>query len=176
MALCVYILTLFLFVGILILMCACCCFCIRRKWKQFRNSDKGKAAVKGMAGNKLFGKFMTDKVQPDSDDKGLMADVGETAVEEEEEEEPKEVEKIGRLNYKLEYDFNSTNVSAQESINMDEFKRRENRQRRSCLLNTNSIYVGNLYSSSSVCVLSYNNILRQLKDNILFALVLPHCS
>lgn len=66
--------------------------------------------VKGLAGNKLFGKLVADKVQPDADTGGLMSNIEETAVEEEE-EEPKKVEKIGRLNYKLEYDFNSTNVN-----------------------------------------------------------------
>jgi synaptotagmin-1 len=97
-------------IGILILMFLGCLLCMRRQWRKFRSSDKGKGVVKGLAGNKLFGKFVSDKVQPDSDTGGLMANIEETAVEEEEEVEKKPAEKIGRLNYKLEYDFNSTNV------------------------------------------------------------------
>lgn len=98
-------------IGLLILMFLGCLLCLRRQWRKFRSSEKGKGVVKGLAGNKLFGKFVADKVQPEADQGGLMANIEETAVEEEEEVEKKPAEKIGRLNYKLEYDFNSTNVS-----------------------------------------------------------------
>lgn len=98
-----------IFIGIIILCCGCCCFCIRRQWRKFKSSEKGKGMVKTMAGNKLFGKFVSDKVQPDADTATLTTNVEEP--EPEEEEEVKEIQKIGRLNYKLEYDFNSTNVS-----------------------------------------------------------------
>lgn len=97
-----------IFIGILILMLVCCCFCIRRQWRKFTSSEKGKGMVKTMAGNKLFGKFVSDKIQPDADTAVLTTNLEE--AEPEEEEEVKEVQKIGRLNYKLEYDFNSTNV------------------------------------------------------------------
>lgn len=47
------------------------------------------------------------QVQPESD--GLTANM-EQNEEEQKEEEVKEVEKLGRLQFKLDYDFNSTNV------------------------------------------------------------------
>ncbi|OXA59050.1 Synaptotagmin 1 [Folsomia candida] len=112
-------------IGILLLICLGCLLCMRRQWKKFRSSEKGKGVVKGLAGNKLFGKFVSDKIQPEGTDTGgLMANIEDTAIEEEEEVEKKPAEKIGRLNYKLEYDFNSTNltvsiIQAAELVAMD---------------------------------------------------------
>lgn len=48
-------------------------------------------------------------MQPESDD--LVGNMEENE-EEQKDEEPKEKEKLGRLQYKLDYDFNSTVVSS----------------------------------------------------------------
>ena len=55
-----------------------------------------------------MGKLVGGKV--DTDQSGLMSDMEDVAVEEED-EKVEEVEKLGRLKYKLEYDFNSTHVN-----------------------------------------------------------------
>lgn len=53
--------------------------------------------------------FCSRQVQPDADG-SLLRDMEENEVEQKEEEK-KEKEKLGRLQFKLDYDFNSTNVS-----------------------------------------------------------------
>lgn len=81
-------------IAIILLICLGCVFLLRRQWRKFR-------AGKG------------DKAKPDAaDTSSLLINADKTAVNDDEEvEEVKPVEKLGRLNYKLEYDFNTTNVS-----------------------------------------------------------------
>ena len=84
-------------------------FCLAKYWRKFRESDKG-AKFKGLdlKSVNLIGQLGKEKVQPESD--GLTANMEENE-EEQKEEEKKEAEKLGRLQFKLDYDFNSTNVS-----------------------------------------------------------------
>lgn len=53
--------------------------------------------------------FPAEQVQPESD--GLTANMEENEVEQKD-TQPKEDMKRGRLQYKLDYDFNTNNVSA----------------------------------------------------------------
>ncbi|OXA53649.1 Synaptotagmin 1 [Folsomia candida] len=81
-------------IAIILLICLGCVFLLRRQWRKFR-------AGKG------------DKAKPDAaDTSSLLINADKTAVNDDEEvEEVKPVEKLGRLNYKLEYDFNTTNLT-----------------------------------------------------------------
>lgn len=84
-------------------------FCLAKYWRKFRESDKG-ARFKGLdlKSVNLIGQLGKEKVQPESEN--LTSNM-EQNEEEQKEEEPKEVIKLGRLQYKLDYDFNSTAVS-----------------------------------------------------------------
>ncbi|XP_078387886.1 synaptotagmin-1-like [Cetorhinus maximus] len=88
--------------AIIIVVCLlllCCCFCVckkccSKKKKQKKGKDKGKAQI-NMKEVKDLGKRYVDKVQPDVEDldPSLLGD------------EKKEEEKLGKLQYSLDYDF-----------------------------------------------------------------------
>ncbi|XP_067876130.1 synaptotagmin-1-like [Heterodontus francisci] len=90
--------------AIIIVVCLlllCCCFCVckkccSKKKKQKKGKDKGKAQI-NMKEVKDLGKRYIDKVQPDVEDldPSLLGD------------EKKEEEKLGKLQYSLDYDFQS---------------------------------------------------------------------
>lgn len=86
-------------------------FCLRKYWNKFKESDKG-AKFKGLdlKSVNLIGQLGKEKVpvQPESD--GLTANMEENEEEQKDDEEKKEKEKLGRLQFKLDYDFNTTQV------------------------------------------------------------------
>jgi len=49
-------------IAIFIGCCCGCCFFLRNKWKKFKNSDRGKGLVKGLAKGGMMGKFVSEKV------------------------------------------------------------------------------------------------------------------
>ncbi|XP_067623157.1 synaptotagmin 1 isoform X3 [Eurosta solidaginis] len=78
-------------------------FCVRRFLKKRRTKDgKGKKGV-DMKSVQLLGSAYKEKVQPD------MEELAENA--EEDEEDKQSEQKLGRLNFKLEYDFNSNSLA-----------------------------------------------------------------
>jgi len=95
-------------VGVGILILAICFCCIRRCFRKRRSKDaKGKGG-KGvdMKSVQLLGSAYKEKVQPD------MEELTENAEDIAEEGESKQSEqKLGRLQFKLEYDFNSNNLT-----------------------------------------------------------------
>ncbi|CAG7734222.1 unnamed protein product [Allacma fusca] len=91
-------------IGIVIVIIVGICFCLRRQWKKFKSSDKGKAlASKGFMGKLVGGK-------EDGDTGGLITDMDPVAADEPE-EPAEEQEFLGKLKYKLEYDFNTTHLT-----------------------------------------------------------------
>ncbi|KAL9923339.1 synaptotagmin 1 isoform X4 [Glossina fuscipes] len=79
-------------------------FCVRRFLKKRRTKDgKGKKGV-DMKSVQLLGSAYKEKVQPD------MEELTENAEEGDEEDKQSE-QKLGRLNFKLEYDFNANSLS-----------------------------------------------------------------
>ncbi|XP_030383440.1 synaptotagmin 1 isoform X3 [Scaptodrosophila lebanonensis] len=79
-------------------------FCVRRFLKKRRTKDgKGKKGV-DMKSVQLLGSAYKEKVQPD------MEELTENAEEGDEEDKQSE-QKLGRLNFKLEYDFNSNSLA-----------------------------------------------------------------
>ncbi|XP_037090704.1 synaptotagmin 1-like isoform X2 [Pollicipes pollicipes] len=95
-------------IGIGILILGICFCCIRRCFRKRRSKDaKGKGG-KGvdMKSVQLLGSAYKEKVQPD------MEELTENAEDIAEEGESKQSEqKLGRLQFKLEYDFNSNNLT-----------------------------------------------------------------
>nr|CAD7426601.1 unnamed protein product [Timema monikensis] len=93
-------------VGIcLVFLCICVC-CIRRCCKKRRSKDgkKGKGGV-DLKSVQLLGSAYKEKVQPD------MEELTENQEEADEAESKQSEIKLGRLQYKLEYDFNSNSLS-----------------------------------------------------------------
>ncbi|XP_023223166.1 synaptotagmin 1-like isoform X2 [Centruroides sculpturatus] len=89
----------------LLFLCICCC-CLKR-WCKKRFKKDGKKGFKGAVDFKgvgLLGGSFKEKVQPDMEEL-------EENMEGEEEESHKSEEKLGRLQYKLDYDFNSNNLA-----------------------------------------------------------------
>ncbi|CAG0898330.1 unnamed protein product [Darwinula stevensoni] len=88
-----------------ILTLSCCFCCIRRFFRKRRGKDakKGKAAV-DIKSVQLLGNAYKDKVQPDTQELTEH-------MEEEEKEEKTEAKNLGRLQYRLEYDFNQNTLS-----------------------------------------------------------------
>lgn len=88
----------------LLFLCICCC-CLKRWCKKRFEKDgkkfKGAVDFKGVG---LLGGSFKEKVQPDMEEL-------EENMEGEEEESHKSEEKLGRLQYKLDYDFNSNNLA-----------------------------------------------------------------
>ncbi|KAK7788998.1 hypothetical protein R5R35_007383 [Gryllus longicercus] len=89
---------------VILVICACC---IRRCCRKRRSKDgkKGKGAV-DLKSVQLLGSAYKEKVQPD------MEELTENAEEGGDEAESKQSEvKLGRIQYKLEYDFNSNSLA-----------------------------------------------------------------
>nr|CAD7400633.1 unnamed protein product [Timema cristinae] len=89
----------------LVFLCICVC-CIRRCCKKRRSKDgkKGKGGV-DLKSVQLLGSAYKEKVQPD------MEELTENQEEADEAESKQSEIKLGRLQYKLEYDFNSNSLS-----------------------------------------------------------------
>uniref|UniRef100_T1JJ35 C2 domain-containing protein n=1 Tax=Strigamia maritima TaxID=126957 RepID=T1JJ35_STRMM len=91
-----------------ILICLCACFCCIRRWCRRRRKD-GKKGLKGAVDLKsvqLLGNAYKEKVQPD------MEELQDNMEQEADEQESKQSEvKLGRLQFKLDYDFNANNLS-----------------------------------------------------------------
>ena len=84
-----------------------CCF--KRWWKKFRDSDKAKG-FRGidLKSVNLIGQIGKEKVQPDTQE--LTQNMEENEIEQDTKAAEKRDLKLGRLQYKLDYDFNSSNV------------------------------------------------------------------
>lgn len=84
------------------------CF-LQKWWKKFRESEKGQK-FKGLdlKSVNLIGQMGKEKVQPESEN--LTSNMEQNEVEQKN-EPPKEQEKLGRLQYKLDYDFNTNNLT-----------------------------------------------------------------
>ncbi|XP_068908094.1 synaptotagmin 1 isoform X2 [Tenebrio molitor] len=82
------------------------CFCCIRRCFRKRRAKDGKKGMKGvdLKSVQLLGSSYKEKVQPDMDE------LTENAEEPDEAEKP-EVQKLGKLQYKLEYDFNQNSLS-----------------------------------------------------------------
>ncbi|XP_063240457.1 synaptotagmin 1 isoform X2 [Bacillus rossius redtenbacheri] len=90
----------------LLFLCICVC-CIRRCCKKRRTKD-GKKGLKGAVDLKsvqLLGSAYKEKVQPD------MEELTENQEEPDEAESKQSEQKLGRLQYKLEYDFNCNSLA-----------------------------------------------------------------
>ncbi|XP_066601438.1 synaptotagmin 1-like isoform X1 [Prorops nasuta] len=84
------------------------CFCCIRRCCRKRRSKDGKKGLKGAVDLKsvqLLGSTYKDKVQPD------MEELTENAEEPDEAESKQSEVKLGKLQYKLEYDFNSNSLA-----------------------------------------------------------------
>jgi len=94
-------------VGICILILGICGCCVWRCCRKKRGKDgKGKGRALDLKGVSLIGPAYKEKVQPD------MEELTENAEDGADEAESKQSEvKLGRLQYKLEYDFNSNSLS-----------------------------------------------------------------
>ncbi|CAF4862702.1 unnamed protein product [Pieris macdunnoughi] len=93
-------------VGVGVVVLGVCFCCIRRCCRKRRSKD-GKKGMKGVdfKSVQLLGSAYKEKVQPD------MEELTENAEEPDEGEEKKEEIKLGKVQYKLEYDFNSNSLS-----------------------------------------------------------------
>lgn len=93
-------------VSIIIVVCliilGICGFCIRRCFRKRRSKD-GKKGMKGvdLKSVQLLGSAYKEKVQPD------MEELTENAEENDEGESKQSEQKLGKVQYKLEYDFNA---------------------------------------------------------------------
>ncbi|XP_032514871.1 synaptotagmin 1 isoform X2 [Danaus plexippus] len=91
-------------VGVAVVVLGICFCCIRRCFRKRRSKD-GKKGMKGVdfKSVQLLGSAYKEK--PD------MEELTENAEEPDDGEEKKEEQKLGKLQYKLEYDFNSNSLS-----------------------------------------------------------------
>ncbi|XP_023017680.1 synaptotagmin 1 isoform X2 [Leptinotarsa decemlineata] len=92
-------------IAVCIVVLGICFCCIRRCFRKRRAKD-GKKGMKGvdLKSVQLLGSSYKEKVQPDMDE------LTENAEEPDDGEKP-EVQKLGKLQYKLEYDFNQNSFS-----------------------------------------------------------------
>ncbi|XP_026315327.1 synaptotagmin 1 isoform X1 [Hyposmocoma kahamanoa] len=93
-------------VGVAVVVLGICFCCIRRCFRKRRSKD-GKKGMKGvdLKSVQLLGSAYKEKVQPD------MEELTENAEEPDDGDSKKEEQKLGKLQYKLEYDFNSNSLS-----------------------------------------------------------------
>lgn len=93
-------------VGVGVVVLGVCFCCIRRCFRKRRSKD-GKKGMKGvdLKSVQLLGSAYKEKVQPD------MEELTENAEEPDDGDSKKEEQKLGKLQYKLEYDFNSNSLS-----------------------------------------------------------------
>ncbi|KAH9631188.1 hypothetical protein HF086_005959, partial [Spodoptera exigua] len=93
-------------VGVGVVVLGICFCCIRRCFRKRRSKD-GKKGMKGvdLKSVQLLGSAYKEKVQPD------MEELTENAEEPDDGDSKKEEQKLGKLQYKLEYDFNSNSLS-----------------------------------------------------------------
>ncbi|XP_076370132.1 synaptotagmin 1-like isoform X2 [Tachypleus tridentatus] len=94
-------------IGIALLL-LCICVCCLRRWCKKRKKD-GKKGLKGVVDFKnvqLLGNAYKEKVQPDMEELQDNMEINEG-----EEESAKSEVKLGRLQYKLDYDFNTSNLA-----------------------------------------------------------------
>ncbi|CAH2076487.1 unnamed protein product, partial [Iphiclides podalirius] len=93
-------------VGVGVVILGICFCCIRRCFRKRRSKD-GKKGMKGVdfKSVQLLGSAYKEKVQPD------MEELTENAEEPDDGDSKKEEQKLGKLQYKLEYDFNSNSLS-----------------------------------------------------------------
>lgn len=104
-------------VGIFALVFFCC---LQKWWRRFR----GKEAKGGFMGGKvdlksvqLLGQSYKEKVQPDMDDLTKDMEQNETGKD-----DAKEEIKLGRLQFKIDYDFNQSQVRSPSSSHKTQFK------------------------------------------------------
>lgn len=92
--------------GIAVVVLGVCFCCIRRCFRKRRSKD-GKKGMKGvdLKSVQLLGSAYKEKVQPD------MEELTENAEEPDDGDSKKEEQKLGKLQYKLEYDFNSNSLA-----------------------------------------------------------------
>ncbi|XP_037974985.2 synaptotagmin 1 isoform X1 [Plutella xylostella] len=92
--------------GVAVVVLGVCFCCIRRCFRKRRSKDgkKGKGGV-DLKSVQLLGSAYKEKVQPDMDE------LTENAEEPDDGDAKKEEQKLGKLQYKLEYDFNSNSLS-----------------------------------------------------------------
>ena len=107
------ILTILVIIAIILVVFYCC---LAKWWKKFRESDHGQK-FKGLdlKSVNLIGQLGKEKVQPDGE--ALTGAMEENEAEQKKDEAKEEV-KLGKLQYKLDYDFNSNNVSFHFGLNM----------------------------------------------------------
>ncbi|XP_046962236.1 synaptotagmin 1 isoform X3 [Vanessa cardui] len=93
-------------VGVGVVVLGVCFCCIRRCFRKRRSKD-GKKGMKGVdfKSVQLLGSAYKEKVQPD------MEELTDNAEEPDDGDSKKEEQKLGKLQYKLEYDFNSNSLS-----------------------------------------------------------------
>ncbi|CAL8078707.1 unnamed protein product [Orchesella dallaii] len=93
-------------IGLAVLILVTCFLCIRRCFRKRRTKDakKGMKGAVDLKSVQLLGHAYKEKVQPD------MEELTENAEEQPEEEEKVSVQKLGKLQYRLEYDFNANNL------------------------------------------------------------------
>ncbi|KAL0831323.1 hypothetical protein ABMA28_002156 [Loxostege sticticalis] len=93
-------------VGVAVVVLGICFCCIRRCFRKRRSKD-GKKGMKGvdLKSVQLLGSAYKEKVQPD------LEELTENAEEPDDGDSKKEEQKLGKLQYKLEYDFNSNSLS-----------------------------------------------------------------
>lgn len=90
------------------LLLLCICFCCLRRWCRRRKKDakKGLKGAVDLKGVQLLGNAYKEKVQPDMEE---LQDNMEN--NEGDGESKKSEEKLGRLQFKLDYDFNTNNLA-----------------------------------------------------------------
>ncbi|KAG5675101.1 hypothetical protein PVAND_005031 [Polypedilum vanderplanki] len=95
-----------IFILIALIILGICGFCIRRCFRKRRSKD-GKKGMKGvdLKSVQLLGSAYKEKVQPD------MEELTDNAEEHEDEGSKQSEQKLGKLQYKLEYDFNSNSLA-----------------------------------------------------------------
>lgn len=102
-----------LIVGIFALVFFCC---LQRWWRKFRGKEGGKGFMGGKVDLKsvqLLGQTYKEKVQPDMEE--LTKDMEQNEAGK---EDTKEEVKLGRLQFKIDYDFNQSQVNFVLTLNI----------------------------------------------------------